>query len=57
MSEPNYAARNALALTKLDDAKAHLDKAIELGLDHPASAHVAEALRHVVEAQSELRGG
>jgi hypothetical protein len=56
-SEPDYQARSSMADAKLDDAKARLEQALEVGLDQPAGSHVTEALWHIVEAQSYLRGG
>ena len=49
--------RNGMADAKLDDARAHLEKALEAGLDHPACSHVATALWRVTQAQLYLRGG
>ena len=43
----------AEAATKLDVAAMHLNQAVEEGA---ASVHITEALRHIEEAKSKLRG-
>jgi hypothetical protein len=56
MTEPNYRERSAIAVARLDDAISHLDEVlIDEGLSHPAKAHLLTAVRHVAEAQSQLR--
>ncbi len=55
-TEPNYRLRVSETETKLRDAERHLRKALDGPIKHPASVHVVEALRHLTEAHSKLRG-